>query len=190
MRSLHFGTFLKDLRVKKGLTMLQVAESLGYAKNPAVANFESGKATPPLEKLPDIADLYGVSVDDLLDVLKEEDPRKVAAFETIRRWLFRSISEQHSGARRDAVPDQVAKRVADASAEPSHSGKLEVSELAPREQAAHKRVGKNNRHGQVVPMSIVVARRMDPVEFPSPTARKGRRDGMLCQMPDELALAA
>lgn len=56
---------LKRYRIAAGLTQQFVAISLGI-KPPSVNNWESGKSKPRTEKLKALAELYGVSVDDLL----------------------------------------------------------------------------------------------------------------------------
>ena len=61
---------LKEYRLAAGLTQQFVALSLGV-KAPSVNNWESGKSKPKTERLKALAELYGVSVDDLLGEIPE-----------------------------------------------------------------------------------------------------------------------
>lgn len=61
---------LATLRKEKGLTQMELAEALDVSRQ-AVSKWELGTALPGTEKLKAIADLYGVSVDYLLD--EEQD---------------------------------------------------------------------------------------------------------------------
>jgi len=58
---------LKELRVKKGLTQQQVAETL-YVSTHAVSQWERGKRTPDLETLVKLGELYNAPL-----VFKHED---------------------------------------------------------------------------------------------------------------------
>lgn len=53
------------LRKKNGYTQEQVAEQIGVSRQ-AVANWEKGESNPDIEKCIALADLYDVSVDELV----------------------------------------------------------------------------------------------------------------------------
>lgn len=55
----------RTARKKAGLTLRQVAEKLNVT-DAAVAQWESGATAPRTKLLPLIAEVYGVSVDELL----------------------------------------------------------------------------------------------------------------------------
>lgn len=59
----------KDARVKAGLSVAEVMAALNVS-DAAVYQWESGKNTPKGKRLPELAKLYGCTVDDLL---KEEE---------------------------------------------------------------------------------------------------------------------
>lgn len=61
---------LTTLRKEKGLTQMELAEVLDVSRQ-AVSKWELGTALPGTDKLKAIADLYGVSVDYLLDESQE-----------------------------------------------------------------------------------------------------------------------
>jgi len=63
------GKFLHDRRVKAGLTQWDVAKSLGWTTAQFVSNFERGVALPPLETLPKLSELFGVSGKEFIAVM-------------------------------------------------------------------------------------------------------------------------
>lgn len=55
---------MTQLRVRAGLTQKKVAEALGTAQS-TIAMWENGISLPRADKLPEIAKLYGCTVDEL-----------------------------------------------------------------------------------------------------------------------------
>jgi len=62
----RFGEKLKDLRLDKGLTLQQFAESLGYSAHGYISELETGKKTPTVEFVLSVSLMYDVSIDELL----------------------------------------------------------------------------------------------------------------------------
>ena len=60
-----FGKFLYELRKEKGLTQAALAQILGVT-NKAVSKWETGEAMPETSLLRPIAEVFGVTVDELL----------------------------------------------------------------------------------------------------------------------------
>ncbi len=65
MEKKTLGTFLSALRRAQGLTQQEVADRLAVS-NKAVSRWERDEAMPDILLLPAIADLFGVTVDELL----------------------------------------------------------------------------------------------------------------------------
>ncbi len=64
---------LKELREAKFLTQLQVAIKLGV--NPTtVSNWERGIQDPRLAQIPILAELYGVTTQQIIDAVKAAKP--------------------------------------------------------------------------------------------------------------------
>jgi len=63
--SKELGRRIARLRKQQGLTQQQLADAVGIRQY-AVARFENGLCRVPVTLLPDIARVFGVSVDDLL----------------------------------------------------------------------------------------------------------------------------
>ena len=64
MTSNHFSKNLRRLRLEKKLTQEQLANMLGVSVQ-SVSRWECGNTLPDVMLLPDIARLYGVTIDDL-----------------------------------------------------------------------------------------------------------------------------
>lgn len=60
-----FGNFLYALRKEKGMTQQELAEKLNIT-NKAVSKWETGEAFPETSQLVPLANIFGVSVDELL----------------------------------------------------------------------------------------------------------------------------
>ena len=58
------GATIKQLREMKALTQAQLADSLGVSAK-AVSKWETGGATPDLDKLVKMSTLFGVTLDEL-----------------------------------------------------------------------------------------------------------------------------
>ena len=58
------AALLGQFREKRGLTQEQLAEKLN-ASRPAVSKWECGDATPDLDNLVALAELYGITLDEL-----------------------------------------------------------------------------------------------------------------------------
>lgn len=70
---MNFSQRFKGLRLKSGLTQAEVAEKLNLT-NRAVGAWESGRSRPRLDKLQQLADLFGVTVAELMGEEAEPVP--------------------------------------------------------------------------------------------------------------------
>ncbi len=61
---MHMGTQIARLRKERGLTQEALARELNVT-NQAVSKWESGQSCPDLQLLPQLADLFGVTIDTL-----------------------------------------------------------------------------------------------------------------------------
>lgn len=64
-----FSENLIHLRKLHQLTQEQVAETVGVTRQ-SVAKWEAGETSPDLDKCKRISDLFGVSLDDLADLIR------------------------------------------------------------------------------------------------------------------------
>lgn len=80
---------LSALRKSSGLTQLELAEKLNYSDK-AVSKWERGEAVPDLYILKKLADLYGVTIDNLIS---EPKPEKIVSHKKIPKLrLILSLS--------------------------------------------------------------------------------------------------
>jgi transcriptional regulator with XRE-family HTH domain len=61
----QFGQKLRVLRQRQGWSMRELADRLGLATHGYIGDLESGRRQPSLELTVKIADLFGVSLDQL-----------------------------------------------------------------------------------------------------------------------------
>lgn len=62
---MSIGTNIRDLRKNKGWTQVELAQKLNMTQQ-AITAYERGKKRPPVDRLPDIAGLFGVPIEDII----------------------------------------------------------------------------------------------------------------------------
>ena len=87
---IRLGESIRRLRKESGFTQEQLAEALGVSVS-AVHKWESGKATPELEMLVDIAEFFETSVDALLNygwqkLSMGQTAERIGAFKNERKF--------------------------------------------------------------------------------------------------------
>jgi transcriptional regulator with XRE-family HTH domain len=65
------GRFLREKRVKAGLTQWDVAHHLQYSTAQFISNWERGVSLPPLEALPKLAALFEVPGREIIDAMHQ-----------------------------------------------------------------------------------------------------------------------
>ena len=65
------GMKIKQLRFRASLTQEQLADKLGLSAQ-AVSKWENSVAMPDISLLPELAGVFGVSIDDLFDLTTEQ----------------------------------------------------------------------------------------------------------------------
>jgi transcriptional regulator with XRE-family HTH domain len=63
---------LKQLREEHNLTQSQMAEKIGYSQQ-SISFIENGKRSPSTKQLKKISKIFGVSLNNLLEVTNESD---------------------------------------------------------------------------------------------------------------------
>ena len=61
----RFGEKLRTLRLRRGMTLRELAEALGYTAHGHISEMESGKRIPKVSLVLKVAALFGVSMDQL-----------------------------------------------------------------------------------------------------------------------------
>jgi DNA-binding XRE family transcriptional regulator len=65
MKKQSFGTMVAQLRKEQSMTQLDLAEKMGVTDK-AVSKWESDLSFPDVNSLPKLAEIFGVSVDELM----------------------------------------------------------------------------------------------------------------------------
>lgn len=76
MKKQTMGEMIATLRKEKSMTQLQLAEKMGVTDK-AVSKWERNLSCPDIDSLPLLAEIFGISVDELIQVKqhgKEEKP--------------------------------------------------------------------------------------------------------------------
>ncbi len=66
------GTMIAELRKQHGMTQLELAEKMGVTDK-AVSKWERDLSCPDINSLPNLAEIFGVSVEELMQIKKEAD---------------------------------------------------------------------------------------------------------------------
>ena len=87
--SISIGKQIRILRQRKGVTQEAMAEVLGVSAQ-AVSKWENSVTTPDIELLPKLAIYFGVKIDELFQIPKEQE------YERIQNiiWDFATIREE------------------------------------------------------------------------------------------------
>ena len=66
------GTMIAELRKQHGMTQQELAEKMGVTDK-AVSKWERDLSCPDINSIPELAEILGVSVEDLMQVKKEAE---------------------------------------------------------------------------------------------------------------------
>lgn len=69
--SLSLGKKISELRKEKGITQEELADKLGISPQ-AVSKWENDLSCPDIMSLPDIADIFGITIDELFGKTKQK----------------------------------------------------------------------------------------------------------------------
>ena len=72
MKKQTFGAMLASLRKERGMTQLELAEQMGVTDK-AVSKWERDLSFPDVSSLPRLAEIFGISVDELMQGRAQAD---------------------------------------------------------------------------------------------------------------------
>ncbi len=61
------GKKIRDIRVKKGISQLDLAKAIGLESHAAISDIENGKSNLKYNQLGKIADFFRISIEDMLN---------------------------------------------------------------------------------------------------------------------------
>lgn len=99
---------LKTLRKEAGLTQEEVAKKLGISR-PAYTYWEKGEKKPTPDKLTQIANLFGVSTDYLLNN-QQEDAVDLSEVELLFRTTSKGMTEEEQEVFKQELIEFMKKR--------------------------------------------------------------------------------
>lgn len=71
----HFGAYFREKRRSAAMTQDQTAECLGYSDRQFISRIENGRVSLPIEKIPEIAQIFKVSIQEVAEAVIEEQLR-------------------------------------------------------------------------------------------------------------------
>lgn len=83
------GMMIAELRKEKGLTQLELAEKMGVTDK-AVSKWERDLSCPDINSLPNLAEILGVSVDELMQIKKEAE-KPTQSVQEIIQMVFKAV---------------------------------------------------------------------------------------------------
>ena len=78
---MDFGDKLKEIRRNEGLSQEQLAEKIGVSRQ-AITKWETGRGLPDVENMMILAEIFKMTLDELVSREKQVQPRNVAIFES------------------------------------------------------------------------------------------------------------
>jgi len=83
------GMMIAELRKEKGMTQLELAEKMGVTDK-AVSKWERDLSCPDINSLPNLAEILGVTVDELMQIKREAEKPKQSPKE-IAQLIFKVV---------------------------------------------------------------------------------------------------
>ena len=80
------GMMIAELRKEKGMTQLELAERMGITDK-AVSKWERDLSCPDINSLPNLAEILGVTVDELMQIKHEAENPKQSPKELVQTVL-------------------------------------------------------------------------------------------------------
>ena len=100
MKNVEIGIYLKQYRIRRNLSQAEVAKALNYSQQ-TIAKWENSVSSPDPSNLCKLADLYQVSLDELLrhSVVKESSAPYYTKKDVVEEWInsigFKTAFELH-----------------------------------------------------------------------------------------------
>ena len=105
LTNMSLATKLVSLRKENGLTQIALAEKLDVSRQ-AISSWEVGKAIPGTDKLKLLCDLYGVSIDYLLN----EEAEDLSNHSDVPNAVMQNMDTEYHDGNKDTTQDIVQLR--------------------------------------------------------------------------------
>ena len=85
-----FSQNLQKIRSEKNLSQEQLADKIGVSRQ-TISAWESGKASPELDKITAISKLFSVSIDELVGEIGDKDEKNYVIIKNIDTISFKTV---------------------------------------------------------------------------------------------------
>lgn len=93
VRQSTLGRFFCRKRQDARLTQRDVANKLGYTSPQFISNWERGLSQPPYDVLPEIAELYRVPAEEIIEIISKYQERVLARQKLLIAQIFEKKKE-------------------------------------------------------------------------------------------------
>lgn len=87
----QFGRKIRQLRLQKGISQDSIAHKLGFKSNSYVSDVESGKFIPSDEKMKVLANLFGLSMEQIADLKLEAEIEELGISDPAFTMMFKDV---------------------------------------------------------------------------------------------------
>lgn len=91
MKKKTLGMIISTLRKEQGMTQLELAEKMGVTDK-AVSKWERDLSCPDVSTIPRLAELFGISVDELMQVNTDSQDRLPGAVSRIAPMILKAVA--------------------------------------------------------------------------------------------------
>ncbi|MBR4192942.1 MAG: helix-turn-helix domain-containing protein [Oscillospiraceae bacterium] len=106
---MELGKKIRQLRFKAGLTQENLAEQLGLGPQ-AVSKWETGAALPDITLLPKLAEIFGVSIDELFDLSAEQRLNRIENSLDNEKTLPQELFREYEDFLKDQLQDETHQK--------------------------------------------------------------------------------
>lgn len=98
----EFGRWLQQKRNDVGITQIEASRQFGFISKASIVGYENGLSPIPIKRLLDLSKIYQIPMPELLEKLKECDPKLSMEFDKLAimfsEYQISLIAERHPGA--------------------------------------------------------------------------------------------
>lgn len=89
-----FGRYMKELRLRKGLSKKRASIALGYKSDGMINTIEQGFGPIPIEKIHPISRLYDIDPDEIIEKLRDCEPELHEKYMQLQRDISRHLVDR------------------------------------------------------------------------------------------------
>ena len=106
---MEIGSKIKQLRCRASLTQEQLADKLGLSAQ-AVSKWENSATMPDISLLPELAQIFGTSIDELFDLTTEQKIRRIENRMDIQDDLEEDVFREYESFLKEKISDSDTKQ--------------------------------------------------------------------------------